>query len=191
MMMEWSGYRLVHKEVEVVAIVLCTKKWNEVAIVLCKEVKNEVAIVLCKEVECSGYRLVHKEVKWSGYCPVHKALCYQSRSAHRLCMCMHSCTKRHYIWGASACGMDKANHLTAFCEWDISSHLPVTPAQLMRLGIDWNAFCTVSDFTYITSRPPFLGFTDCSCTHIYCPRHTKDKCTATCFIILVCDFLWW
>ena len=31
--------------------------------------------------------------------------------------------------------MDKASHLTAFCAWDCSPHLLVTPAHLMRPGL--------------------------------------------------------
>ena len=31
--------------------------------------------------------------------------------------------------------LDNASYLTAFCAWDSSPHLPVTPAQLMRPGM--------------------------------------------------------
>ena len=37
-----------------------------------------------------------------------------------------------------------ASHLTAFYAW--YSHLPVTPVQLMRPGIDRNTSCAVGDF---------------------------------------------
>ena len=43
-------------------------------------------------------------------------------------------TKRRCLWRASTDLLDKASHLTAFCAWDSSHHLPVTLAQLMRPG---------------------------------------------------------
>ena len=48
-----------------------------------------------------------------------------------------SCMKRWCLWRASTDLLDKASHLTAFCAWDSSPHLPVTPSQLMRPGIGW------------------------------------------------------
>ena len=45
----------------------------------------------------------------------------------------------YWIW-------NKASQLTAFYAWDSSPHLLVTPAQLMRLGIEWNESCIVGDF---------------------------------------------
>ena len=58
-----------------------------------------------------------------------------------------SCTKGRCPQRASINLLDKASHLTAFCAWDGSPHLPVTPAQLMRPGIGWNASCAMGDFT--------------------------------------------
>ena len=46
-----------------------------------------------------------------------------------------SCMKRKWLWRASTNLLNKASHLTAFCAWDSSPHLPVTLAQLMRLSI--------------------------------------------------------
>ena len=44
--------------------------------------------------------------------------------------------------------LDKASHLTAFCVWDSSPNLPVTPVQLMKPGIGRNASCPVGDCTW-------------------------------------------
>ena len=41
--------------------------------------------------------------------------------------------------GASTDLLNKASHLTAFCAWGSSPQPLVTPAQLMRPGIGWNA----------------------------------------------------
>ena len=63
------------------------------------------------------------------------------RVCRLFCMCELSkdgCTKRRNIQWVSTCCMDKASHLTAFCTWDSTPHLPVTPAQLMRPGIGRN-----------------------------------------------------
>ena len=49
------------------------------------------------------------------------------------------------------CCMDKASHRTAFCAWDSSPHLTVTPAQLMRHGIDRNASFIVDDIAGLLS----------------------------------------
>ena len=43
-----------------------------------------------------------------------------------------SCKKRHHVQVTSTSCMDKVSRSTAFCAWDSSPHLPVTPAQLMR-----------------------------------------------------------
>ena len=49
-----------------------------------------------------------------------------------------------YIQGLHAYRpFNKGSHPTAFCS---RGHLPVTPAKLMRPGIDQNASCTVDDF---------------------------------------------
>ena len=48
---------------------------------------------------------------------------------------------------------------------DSSPHLPVTPVELMRPGIDWNVSCTAGDFEWHLGL--FLlremWFVDCSC----------------------------
>ena len=54
--------------------------------------------------------------------------------------------KRRRLQRASTGLLNKASHLTAFCAWDSSLHLPVTPAQLMRPGIGWNTSCALGDF---------------------------------------------
>ena len=60
----------------------------------------------------------------------------------------NSLHKRHYVQEASTYCIDKFSYPTTFCAWDSSPHLPVTPVQLMRPGIGWNASCTLGDFTW-------------------------------------------
>ena len=43
-------------------------------------------------------------------------------------------TKRRCLWRASTDLLDKVSHLTVFCAWGGSHHLPVALAQLMRPG---------------------------------------------------------
>ena len=128
----------------------------------------------------------HKEVEWSGYCPVHKALCYQSRSTHRLCMCMHSlCEEILHL--RSFCLWYGQGQPTAVYAWDSRLHLPVTPVQLIRPSWYWPKQVQHNEWLCVTYRPTILKeiwFTDCSCTHTHTctctyPTHTKGKCTAT------------
>ena len=42
------------------------------------------------------------------------------------------CACIHYFQGASTDLLEKASHLTAFCAWDSSPHLPVTPSLVPR-----------------------------------------------------------
>ena len=64
--------------------------------------------------------------------------------------------------------LDKVSYLTAFSACDNSPHLLVTPAQLMRHGIGWNASCAVGDFVASRSILSEMWFIDCSCMMAYC-----------------------
>ena len=60
----------------------------------------------------------------------------------------NSCTNRWCFWEASTDLLNKASHLTTFCAWGSSSHLPVTSVQLMRPGIGRNTSGAVGDFAW-------------------------------------------
>ena len=68
-----------------------------------------------------------------------------------------SCTKKWcFQWVSDS--LNKASHFTAFCAWDSSSHLPVTPAQLMRPNI---AEMCLAQWTTLHDTCLFKG--DCLC----------------------------
>ena len=53
-------------------------------------------------------------------------------------------TRLHVHIGACTSRVGKASHLIAICTKERSPHLPVTPAQLVRPGIGWNASCAMN-----------------------------------------------
>ena len=78
-----------------------------------------------------------------------------------VCTCVHmhamQSHRSHREMGAAAARRDgafkeslptlnKASHLTAYCAWESSPHLPVAAVQLMRPDIGRNESCAVGDF---------------------------------------------
>ena len=83
-----------------------------------------------------------------------------------------NCTKRQCFWGVSTTFWIRPAILTAFCAWDSSPHLPVTPAQLMRPGIGRNMSCAVGDFAqHLSLFLREMWVVDRSCTSL----HSKSK----------------
>ena len=91
-----------------------------------------------------------------------------------------------YIWGASIYLLYRLGQsLTAFCAWDSSPLLTVTPAQLMRPGIDWNASFIVDDVALYSGSCSYslivcahtvgsLFWARCCCTEGICQFLQKD-----------------
>ena len=87
--------------------------------------------------------------------------------------------KRCYIQGASTyhIWLRPATSLTAFCAWDSSPHLLVTPAQLIE-SIGWNTPCAVRDLakhlglSFVFREIWFIDF-NVSCT---CNQNVHQKC---------------
>ena len=48
-----------------------------------------------------------------------------------------------YLCSCSYISVVHARHLTAICVWDSSPHLPVTAAQQIWPGLNWNKLCRV------------------------------------------------